>query len=289
MTQLSTPTLTRTDLTLGPIELTVADLDRSVTFYRQLLGMTVLTSTPERATLGLPDRPLLVLEARPGAQPAPPSSPGLYHLAVLLPTRADLARWVQHAARLGLRVGQSDHLVSEAFYLNDPDGHGIEVYRDRPHDTWRWENGQVQMAGDPIDMTSLLAEPGADTPFGGLPEGTTLGHVHLRVTDLQAAEAFYRGVLGFDVVSRWPGALFISVGGYHHHFGLNTWQSDRRPPAPQGSIGLVRVNVNLPEVQDLDSLEGRLRAAGVPFTREDTGLDVRDPAGNALRFSVERA
>ncbi|GGL94600.1 glyoxalase [Deinococcus aerolatus] len=288
MTQLPTPTLTRTDLTLGAIELTVADLNRSVTFYRQLLGMTVLTSTLERVTLGLPDRPLLALETRPGAHPAPPSSPGLYHLAVLLPTRADLARWVQHAARLGLRTGQSDHLVSEAFYLNDPDGHGIEVYRDRPRDTWRWQDGQVQMAGDPIDMNSLLAEPGANTPFDSLPEGTTLGHVHLRVTDLQATEAFYRGVLGFDVVSRWPGALFISVGGYHHHFGLNTWQSEHGAPAPRGSSGLLRVNVNLPEAQDLDELESRLRAAGVMFTHEHHSLDVRDPAGNALRFHAER-
>lgn len=288
MTQLPTPTLTRTDLTLGPIELTVADLNRSVTFYRQLLGMTVLTSTPERATLGLPDRPLLALETCPGAHPASPSSPGLYHLAVLLPTRADLARWVQHAAGLGLRVGQSDHLVSEAFYLNDPDGHGIEVYRDRPRDTWRWQDGQVQMAGDPIDMNNLLAEPGANMPFDGLPEGTTLGHVHLRVTDIQATEAFYRGVLGFDVVSRWPGALFISVGGYHHHFGLNTWQSERGAPAPRGSSGLLCVNVNLPEAQDLDELESRLRAAGVMFTREPHSLDVRDPAGNALRFHAER-
>lgn len=288
MTQLPTPSLTHAELTLGPVELTVADLHRSVTFYRHLLGMTILDATPGAAVLGLPNRPLLHLMERPGALPAPPTSPGLYHLAVLLPARADLARWVQHAARLGIRVGQSDHLVSEAFYLNDPDGHGIEVYRDRPRSEWRWQNGQVQMAGDPIDIDALLAEPGADQPFDNLPEGTTLGHVHLRVTNLAATEAFYTGVLGFEVVSRWPGALFISVGGYHHHFGLNTWQSQHGAPAPEETSGLVRVNVQLPEASDLDELESRLRAAELAFTREGRVLDVRDPAGNALRFHVER-
>ncbi|UBV45346.1 VOC family protein (plasmid) [Deinococcus taeanensis] len=281
--------LTSGPLSLGPVELTVADLPRSVTFYRQVLGMTVLDQHEHTVTLGLPGRPLVTLTAQPGAQPTRPGSPGLYHLAVLLPTRADLARWVQHAASLGLRVGQSDHLVSEAFYLNDPDGHGIEVYRDRPRSEWRWQGGQVQMAGDPIDLDSLLAEPGADAPFHGLPEGTVLGHVHLRVTDLRATEAFYRGVLGFDVVSRWPGALFVSVGGYHHHFGLNAWQSAGGVAAPQGTSQLRRVNVGLPDLTSLNALETRLRTANVTFTRAGDVLDVRDPAGNALRFSVERA
>lgn len=281
--------LTPGTLSLGPVELTVASLPRSVTFYGQVLGMTVLDQNEPTATLGLPGRPLVILTAQPGAQPTRPTSPGLYHLAVLLPTRADLARWVQHAARLGARVGQSDHLVSEAFYLNDPDGHGIEVYRDRPRSEWRWQNGQVQMAGDPVDIGSLLAEPGADTPFDGLPEGTVMGHVHLRVTDLKATEAFYRGVLGFDVVSRWPGALFISVGGYHHHLGLNTWQSQGGAPAPQDTSQLMQVNVGLPDVTGLNALETRLRTANVTFTRAGDLLDVRDPAGNALRFSAERA
>lgn len=280
--------LTSGALTLGPVELSVSDLNRTVSFYRTLLGMTVLDQTGQTATLGLPGHPLLVLTEQPGAQPPRPTSPGLYHLAVLLPTRADLARWVQHASRLGVRLGQSDHLVSEAFYLNDPDGHGIEVYRDRPRDEWRWQSGQVQMAGDPIDMNSLLSEPGAELPFNSLPEGTTMGHVHLRVTNLSLTEAFYSGLLGFNVVSRWPGALFISVGGYHHHFGLNTWHSQGGQRGPEQASQLQRVNVQLPDPADLDALETRLRAANVPLTREGDVLDVRDPAGNALRFRAER-
>lgn len=289
MTQLAPSRLTQGPLVLGPVELSVSDLSRSTTFYQTLLKMTVLNQHDAAVTLGLPGRPLLVLTEQPGARPAPPTSPGLYHFAVLLPTRADLARWMQHAARLGVRLGQADHLVSEAFYLNDPDGHGIEVYRDRPRDGWRWQAGEVQMAGDPIDIAGLLAEPGADVPLAALPEGTVMGHVHLRVTDLAATEAFYHGVLGFDVVSRWPGALFVSVAGYHHHFGLNVWQSQGGLRAPRGAGQLQAVNVHLSEVGDLGALAGRLQRVDVPFTRQGDVLEVRDPAGNVLRFSVERA
>lgn len=272
-----------TSLTLGPVELTVSALDRSVAFYQQVLGLTLLSRDGTEATLGLPERPLVALQERPGAQPVQPRSPGLYHLALLLPTRADLSRWVQHAARLGLRLGQADHLVSEAFYLSDPDGHGIEVYRDRPSSEWRWQGGEVEMAGDPIDLDSLLTEPGADVPFTSLPDGTTLGHVHLRVADLAATEAFYAGVLGFDVVSRWPGALFVSVDGYHHHLGLNTWQSQGGALAPEGTSRLTRVTLT---VKDIRALHSRLTAAGARFIREGDRLEVTDPAGNRLRIQA---
>ena len=272
-----------TSLTLGPVELTVSALDRSVAFYQQVLGLTLLSRDGTEATLGLPERPLVALQERPGALPVQPRSPGLYHLALLLPTRADLSRWVQHAARLGLRLGQADHLVSEAFYLSDPDGHGIEVYRDRPSSEWRWQGGEVEMAGDPIDLDSLLTEPGADVPFTSLPDGTTLGHVHLRVADLAATEAFYAGVLGFDVVSRWPGALFVSVDGYHHHLGLNTWQSQGGALAPEGTSRLTRVTLT---VKDIRALHSRLTAAGARFIREGDRLEVTDPAGNHLRIQA---
>lgn len=272
-----------TSLTLGPVELTVSALDRSVAFYQQVLGLTLLSRDGTEATLGLPERPLVALQERPGALPVQPRSPGLYHLALLLPTRADLSRWVQHAARLRLRLGQADHLVSEAFYLSDPDGHGIEVYRDRPSSEWRWQGGEVEMAGDPIDLDSLLTEPGADVPFTSLPDGTTLGHVHLRVADLAATEAFYAGVLGFDVVSRWPGALFVSVDGYHHHLGLNTWQSQGGALAPEGTSRLTRVTLT---VKDIRALHSRLTAAGAQFIREGDRLEVTDPAGNRLRIQA---
>lgn len=277
------------DLRVGPVDLTVADLRRSLDFYRQVLGLEVLAQDSGVATLGAGTRPLLRLGERSGARPAPASSPGLYHFAVLLPTRVDLARWVRHVAGLGLRVGQSDHLVSEAFYLQDPDGHGIEVYRDRPRAEWRWQLDQVQMASDPIDIAGLLNEPGADQPFQGLPDGTVMGHVHLRVSDLAATEAFYRAALGFDVVARWPGALFVSVGGYHHHLGLNAWQSAGGRPAPEGTARLEGVTFTLPHQADLGDLAGRLEAAGVPLTREPGRLEVRDPAGNRLTFVGESA
>lgn len=272
------------DLSLGAAELTVSDLGRSAAFYEQVLGMTVLERGNGSARLGTATRPLLVLTEVPGAAPAPRSAPGLYHFAVLLPTRVDLARWVRHAAGLGLRVGQGDHLVSEAFYLNDPDGHGIEVYRDRPRGEWRWNLDQVQMASDPIDIAGLLAEPGAEEPFRGLPDGTVMGHFHLRVTDLAATEGFYRGVLGFDVVARWPGALFVSVGGYHHHFGLNAWQSEGGRPAPEGTARLLGVELVLPGAAEIMRLAGHLEAVGVEFTRSGNRLDVRDPAGTRLSF-----
>lgn len=287
MTQFQTPParLPKT-LSVGPLELSVSDLQRSVAFYRQVLGMTVLEQSRDHVTLGQGPTPLLRLRGHPGARPAPASATGLYHFAVLLPSRADLGRWVRHVAALGIRVGQSDHLVSEAFYLNDPDGHGIEVYRDRPRGEWRWNLDQVEMASEPIDIPGLLAEPGAETPFTGLPDGTVMGHVHLRVGDVAAAEHFYRTVLGFDVVARWSGALFVSVGGYHHHLGLNTWQSAGGSPAPEGSARLERVTLILPAAADLDALAGRLQAAGVDFTQAAGRLDVHDPAGNRLTFTA---
>lgn len=274
-------------LSIGPVELTVSDLSRSVAFYQQVLGLVVLERAAATTTLGAGPRPLVLLTEDPGAVPAPVGSTGLYHLALLLPTRTDLARWVRHVSALGLRVGQSDHLVSEAFYLTDPDGHGIEVYRDRPRSEWRWNLDQVQMASDPIDIPGLLAEADPD-PFDHVPESTVMGHVHLRVSDLGVTEAFYRTVLGFDVVARWSGALFVSVGGYHHHLGLNTWQSEGGEAAPDGTTTLRNVHLTLPRQTDIGSLADRLTAAGHAFTLEGDTLTVPDPAGNRLIFGTAR-
>ncbi|AFZ67332.1 VOC family protein [Deinococcus peraridilitoris] len=282
---MTTPAL-HPHLQLGPVELSIADLARSADFYQRALGLAVLKQDGQRLELGVPGRPLLVLHERSGAPMSPRNSPGLYHFALLLPSRADLGRWLQHAARLGLRLGQSDHLVSEAFYLSDPDGHGIEVYRDRPRGEWQWNAGEVRMASDPIDIQGLVSESGAQLPWTGAPEGTVMGHIHLRVRDLAATEAFYTGVLGFDVVARWPGALFVSVGGYHHHFGLNTWQSENGPDASPQSAKLERAWLRLPDGAAVHNVTGRLRSAEVPFTEEGSVLSVRDPAGNLLSFTV---
>ena len=273
-------------LTLERVELSVSDLERSLNFYQTVLGMTVLERDASGASLGTPTHTLLRLLEVPSASVAPPHSPGLFHFAVLLPTRADLARWVGHVTALGVRIGHSDHLVSEAFYLSDPDGHGIEVYRDRPRDTWVWQDGQVKQANDPVDMDGLMREPDAQLEWTRLPEGAVLGHFHLRVSDLEQTERFYLGVLGFDLVGRFPGALFISVGGYHHHFGLNVWQSQGGQAAPDGSARLLGANVKLSSRAELEQLEGRLSAVDVAFTRGENSLEVADPSGNLLRFAV---
>jgi len=273
-------------LTLERVELSVSDLERSLNFYQTVLGLTVLERGASGASLGTPTQTLLRLLEVPGALSASPHSPGLFHFAVLLPTRADLARWVGHVTALGVRIGHSDHLVSEAFYLSDPDGHGIEVYRDRPRDTWVWQDGQVKQANDPVDMDGLMREPDAQLEWTRLPQGAVLGHFHLRVSDLEQTEQFYLGVLGFDLVGRYPGALFISVGGYHHHFGLNVWQSQGGKPTPSGNTQLLGVKVKLSSGAELEALEGRLSAAGVAFTRGESLLEVADPSGNLLRFMV---
>lgn len=284
--QTNTHTRLHPDLSLGPIELTVSNLERSLAFYQRALGMKLLNTDGKTARLGTQKRALLELTEIPGAPSAPRSTTGLYHFAILLPTRVDLARFVRHVGSLGLRLGQGDHLVSEAFYMNDPDGHGIEVYRDRPRNEWKWNVDQVQMATDPVDVAGMMAEPGADDPWTGLPEGTIMGHFHLRVADLDATRAFYLKVLGFDLVSLFPGALFVSVGGYHHHFGLNVWQSQGGQPAPANTARLERVNLRLPNADELGHLEERLKAAGVAFTREGDHLETHDPAGNTLHFSA---
>ncbi|MBB6099187.1 catechol 2,3-dioxygenase [Deinobacterium chartae] len=271
-------------LTLGPVELSVASLERSLNFYQQVLGLQVIERRDGQAQLGVPGRMLLILTELPGALPAPARSSGLYHFALLLPSRADLARFVRHLASTGVRVGLSDHWVSEAFYLNDPDGHGIEVYRDRPRSEWRYANGQPLMGSDPIDVPGLLREAGTEAFWAGLPAGTVMGHVHLRVSDLRPTRDFYHGVLGLDIVTEaMPGALFVATGGYHHHFGLNVWHSQGGRPAPQGSARLERVWVNL-SAADLEALCAHLSGVRWPYTLEDGVLELRDPAGNLLAF-----
>lgn len=274
-------------LGLGPVELSVADLTRSLEYYTGAVGLAVLARDGRTARLGTGGRTLLVLTEAPGARPAARGTTGLYHLALLVPARADLARFVRHYAALDLRLGQADHLVSEAFYLHDPDGHGIEVYRDRPRDRWTWDDGRVRMVNDPVDLDGLLAEPGAAEAWRGMPDGTVVGHVHLRVADLAASRAYYVDVLGFDVVNDgYPGALFVSAGGYHHHLGLNVWTSLDGRPGPPGTARLERAWVVLPDGNEVDRVAHRLRAAGWASERAGGRVDTLDPAGNPLSFTA---
>jgi len=278
--------------TVGLLALTVADLDRSVAFYTEAIGLALLERAGETATLGVAGTPLLLLTGQAGARPWPTDGvTGLYHFAVLLPARADLGRWLRHWLELGLPLpGQGDHLVSEALYLSDPDGHGIEIYRDRPREEWRWVDGQVRMATDPVDIRGLLAEAERDNrPWPGLPAGTRLGHVHLQIGDIARAAAFYHDVLGFDIVVRMPSALFISAGGYHHHIGLNIWHSQGAAPAPEGTAALRFFTIDLPTEEARAAVVARVTAAGLAYTRTGDIVAIRDPWRNTLLLQVGSA
>lgn len=282
---------------MGMLALAVANLDQSLLFYTEALGFQPISAPTTAAdgthevTLGAGGVPLLHLYEDPQARPWPQggrSYTGLYHFAILLPTRADLGRWLHHWLSLGLPMpGQGDHLVSEALYLSDPDGNGIEVYRDRPRDEWQWDGDHVRMATDPVDVRGLLAEAQADSsPWTGLPAGTRLGHMHLQVGDIRQAREFYADTLGFDVTAEMPSALFISAGGYHHHIGMNTWHSRNAPAAPAHTAGLRFFTVDLPRQEALSAVVDRVRAAGVSVREADGVAAFADPWGNMLVLRV---
>jgi catechol 2,3-dioxygenase len=231
---------------IGRVRLRVADLERVQGFYERAIGLRELERDGDTVALGA-DSPLVELVHDPGAPPKPPRTTGLFHLAILVPARPDLARAVQRVVQTGARFsGASDHFVSEAMYLSDPEGNGIELYRDRPREQWEYgPDGELRMGTVALDLDSLMAELPADED-SRMPEGTVMGHVHLHVADIAGAEAFYAGELGLDVIVRsYPGALFVSRGGYHHHVGLNTWAGVGAPPPPPGSRGLERFELRL--------------------------------------------
>ncbi|MDQ2742064.1 MAG: VOC family protein [Chloroflexota bacterium] len=279
------------DTTVGLLSLTVSDLTRSLTFYTKALGFEVLEQEGTDATLGAAGTPLLLLSDEAGAAPWPrdrPSYTGLYHFAILMPTRADLGRWLSHWLELGFPLpGQGDHLVSEALYLEDPDGHGIEIYRDRPRDQWQWSDGQVRMAANPVDIQGLLTEAAqSGEPWAGLPAGTTLGHIHLQVGDIALAESFYHDLLGFDIVARMPTALFISAGGYHHHLGMNTWHSRGAGAAPKGTAGLRFFTIDLPSEDVRREVVARVEAAGFRTVQTGDLVVFQDPWHNTILLQV---
>ena len=250
---------------IGTVRLTVSDLDRSVSFYERTLGLVAGAAEASTVVLTAPDgAPLVELDGNPAAQPLDRRATGLFHMAILVPSRLELARSLRRLAvhRWPLD-GASDHLVSEALYLSDPDGNGIEIYRDRPRDQWPKSNGQLQMATLPLDLDHLLGELTASPAPDTVPAGTRMGHVHLQVSDLDEAEEFYRGVLGLEVTVRgYPGALFVSAGGYHHHIGLNTWRSAGANAAVHRVDRPSRFRVGA---------RRRARARGGPRTRPGSG------------------
>lgn len=276
------------DLTLGPAELIVADLGRSMAFYHDVLGLRASeVGGGERAVaLEAGDEPILLLHERPGARRKPARTTGLYHVALLTPSRRDLARTLARlvAARYPL-TGASDHLVSEALYLDDPDGNGLEIYADRPRAAWPLAGHEVRMAVDPLDVDGLLGELD-DRPWEGMAAKTRVGHVHLHVADLAATEEFYGDVLGFELMQRFPGALFMATGGYHHHLGLNTWAGAGAPPPPPDAAGLLRFTMRLPDLGALGEVAARVRAAGVPTKAVPGGVELRDPSQNTIVLSA---
>ena len=275
---------------IGKVRLRVADIDALSEFYERVVGLRGVERDGDVARLGPEgDEPLVELVYAPTATPPPSFSTGLFHLAILVPDRAELARSLRRVIENGWRLtGASDHLVSEALYLRDPEGNGIEIYRDRPRDQWgHSESGELQMATLPLDLDSVLAdERSSERPPNGMPAGTTMGHVHLRVADIPAAEAFYNGALGLDVMVRsYPGALFVAAGGYHHHIGLNTWESQGAPAPPEGSLGLDRYELVLPDEDERDAAAGRIGETGEPMHTGD-GVLARDPAGNHVLLTT---
>jgi catechol 2,3-dioxygenase len=264
----------------------VADTSASSAFYEQAVGLRPLSESDDRVDLGAGETTVVELIGDPEAPQRPPGTTGLFHLAILVPSRLELARTLRRVADAGWRFGgASDHLVSEALYLQDPEGNGIEIYRDRPRDEWPVANGELRMDTIPLDLQALLLElPDGDEEAGGpVADGTRIGHVHLNVSDLAAAEEFYVGTLGFEVTVRsYPQALFVSAGGYHHHIGLNTWTGEGAPPPPPGAQGLRWFEVLLPTPAALTEVEERVAGAGIEAPRKDGGLRLSDPSGNAL-------
>ncbi len=275
---------------VGTVTFKVADLQRSLTFYTGLIGLQSFSHGEHTAVLGAGSRPILLLEEVSGARPQPANTTGLYHAAILLPDRHALAIKIAQIGQRHYPFGYGDHLVSEAFYLSDPDGNGLELYRDRPRSEWLWDGQQVRMATDPIDFDNFFAEVKPGDPAlanPAVPAGTKLGHMHLRIPDISESEHFYHGVLGFDITARLPGALFLSAGGYHHHIGMNTWESRGGRPPVEPSAGLREFSIVLPTQAELERLTRQVEAAGISVEHGQDSTALLDPFQNHIRLILK--
>jgi catechol 2,3-dioxygenase len=273
--------------TVGPVRLTVSDLERSVGFWRDAIGLEVLARAEDQASLGAGGRELVALAEEPGATPATRYA-GLFHVALLLPERRDLAAWLAHAGRERVPLsGASDHFVSEAIYLSDPDGHGIEIYADRPRA--HWEGQTERLTTLPLDVEGLLGEldDPESAPWERLPKGARVGHVHLQVSAIPPTVDFYRDVLGFELMAAYGSqAVFLAAGGYHHHVGGNIWNSGGAPAAPVGTARLLHATIVLPGEAERDEVLARVASAGQDPEERDEGVAVRDPSGIELLLAT---
>lgn len=276
------------DAEIGIVQLKVSNMETSLRFYQEIIGLKLLHQRGHIAELTVDGvNPLVVLEENAAYQKQNRRTSGLYHFAILLPDRSALGLALRNLIRYQIPVGQGDHLVSEALYLDDPDGNGIEIYADRPRDTWRRdEEGAIVMTTDPVDIDGLLSISEGLT-WQGLPPGTKIGHIHLHVGDLEAAEHFYCRVLGFDKITNYgDSALFVSAGGYHHHIGLNTWAGKGAPPAPEDAAGLRYYSITVPTKEGLQEVIQRLEAEGSSYSlaQSQSGISLTDPFGNAIQI-----
>jgi catechol 2,3-dioxygenase len=271
------------DTQVGVVGLVVADMGRSLDYYIRRLGLELLGREDSIARLGVGECELLWLQEQPGAKPSPRNHSGLYHFALLTPSRPALGQTLRHLIEMRTQVdGASDHGVSEALYLSDPDGHGIEIYRDRMREEWPVVQGKLGMTTDPLDAEGILAA-GGDRLWQGMAAGTIMGHIHLHVAHLAEAERFYREALGLGLMQRFQGqAGFLSAGGYHHHVGINVWAGIGAPPPPQDAARLLWVELLLPDAAALAALQANLEAQGVASEPHARGVMVRDPSQNAL-------
>ncbi|MFC4803027.1 VOC family protein [Neobacillus sp. GCM10023253] len=272
---------------VGQVNLKVENLQRSLAFYQQVIGFKVLEQSERSASLTADGKTVLLsIEQPTNVVPKQGKTTGLYHYALLLPKRSDLARIVQHFAEIGLRFGSSDHLVSEALYLSDPDGNGIEIYIDRDPSVWNWNKGEVAMAVDPLNFSDLLSG-GKQPAWEGLPAGTVMGHIHLHVSELKKTEEFYIKGLGFEVVNRFGSqALFISDGKYHHHIGLNTWNGVGAPAPSPNSVGLETFTLMLANEEKRNNIINQLKSIGATVTEENGSFITSDPSGNRIILKV---
>ncbi|MDP1512004.1 VOC family protein [Paenibacillus ottowii] len=265
---------------IGQVSLKVSNLERSIQFYTEVVGLQLLRQTADTAELTVDGKhPLLILNYVENAVILPrQSAAGLYHFAILLPNRVALGLSLRNLLAHEIEIGQGDHDVSEALYIHDPDNNGIEIYADRPRDQWKKDaNGYYMMGTDPVDAEGLIAIS-ENLPWQGLPQGTVIGHVHFHVSNLLTAQQFYCDVLGFDITCRYgSSALFVSAGGYHHHMGLNIWAGEGAPPAPEQAAGLNYFELVVPDQQELDAITARLAAAGYGWQERDSAIYVTDP------------
>jgi catechol 2,3-dioxygenase len=276
----------RTPMRVGMVTLRVRNLDLVADYYRDAIGLTVMARTATGARLGAGGVPLLDLSLRANAPTEARNAAGLYHTAFLMPTRKDLARWLMHAATNKVPLsGFADHLVSESVYLDDPEGNGIEVYADRAPESWKWDDGTVAMATDPLDFDNLLALTNPRiSNYAGAPDGLRIGHMHLRVGDLEQADRFYGGAIGFDPTRKRSGAAFLSSGRYHHHLGINVWQSAGAGLRGNSATGLAWFSLEVETPEILQAQEQRLRQAGAPAAAIANGIETADPWGTKLRL-----